>query len=250
MENKKKATPCARRLGSIYEAPKRYSLSWRHVKYDVAMKRKRMSEKELNNATSIQKQQHDTGMKSILKDVSGRIAPGEMLAIMGPSGSGKTTMLDILADRVSSGIIRGSILINGKDRGNSMNKVAKYVAQHDALLGCFTVLETLQYTANLTFSANTTAKKKTRMIESVVDELGLKSCLHTRVGDIFIRGISGGQKRRLSIAVELLGRPSILLLDEPTSGLDSTSAFGVMEHLKDLVRSMSFVTIYILLRWQ
>ena len=210
------------RLASIYEAPQTCSISWKHLKYQVQVR------------NSANKEEIGTN-KDILKDVSGRVAPGQSLAIMGPSGSGKTTLLDILAGRVSSGIIRGDIYFNGKPRDPTVKHKAKYVAQQDALYGVFTVLETLSYTANLTFGRKTPVTTKQRMIDSVVDELGLHSCLNTRVGDIFIRGLSGGQKRRLSIAIELLSRPSILLLDEPTSGLDSASAFSVMGHIRDLV---------------
>lgn len=175
------------------------------------------------------------GQKIIVNKVSGRSAPGELTALMGPSGSGKTTMLDILADRISSGTISGTIELNGEKRDvKTFRAVTSYVAQEDALLGSFTVLETLQMAAKLSLPSSITHTMINERVQSVLDEMGLRGCEHTLVGDIFHKGISGGQKRRLSIAIELLSNPSLLLLDEPTSGLDSSSTYNVMKFIKQL----------------
>ncbi|GLE07867.1 hypothetical protein PINS_up018609 [Pythium insidiosum] len=177
------------------------------------------------------------GRKTILRGVTGRCAAGELTAIMGPSGCGKTTLLDILADRVSSGEIRGLVELNGAPRDvRTFRAVASYVAQEDSLLGSFTVCETLTMAAKLSLPTTVTDAEIRSRVQAVIDEMGLRVCEHTLVGDIFHKGISGGQKRRLSIAIELLSNPSVLLLDEPTSGLDSAATFNVIQCIERLCR--------------
>ncbi|KAG7388091.1 hypothetical protein PHYBOEH_008016 [Phytophthora boehmeriae] len=175
------------------------------------------------------------GMKAILSKVMGRCAPGELTAVLGPSGCGKTTLLDILADRVSSGTIEGEISLNGKKRNvKTFRAVSSYVAQEDTLLGSFTVWETLEMAARLSLPRSITHDLIVERVQTVIDAMGLRLCENTLVGDIFRKGLSGGQKRRLSIAIELLADPSILLLDEPTSGLDSASTYNVMQFVSRL----------------
>eukprot|EP00644_Phytophthora_capsici_P018447 jgi/Phyca11/511522/fgenesh2_kg.PHYCAscaffold_87_\ len=175
------------------------------------------------------------GKKTILDKVSGRSAPGELTAIMGPSGSGKTTLVDLLADRISSGLVTGTIELNGTDRvTKTFRAVTSYVAQEDTLLGSFTVVETMKMAARLSLPNSVVMTDIHSRVESVMDAMGLAACSNTLVGDIFRKGLSGGQKRRLSIAIELLSNPSILILDEPTSGLDSSSAHNVMKYILKL----------------
>jgi len=191
------------------------TLSWSDLTYTVPSKKE------------------STGEKTILKNVNGRCAPGTLTAIMGPSGSGKTTLLDILADRISSGTINGQIELNGQKRKPStLRSVTSYVAQEDSLLGSFTVLETLHMSAKLSLPNSVSSKSIKARVQHVIDAMGLRTCEHTLVGDMFHKGLSGGQKRRLSIAIELLSNPSILLLDEPTSGLDSASTYNIMKYLR------------------
>ncbi|RLN50501.1 hypothetical protein BBJ29_008401 [Phytophthora kernoviae] len=175
------------------------------------------------------------GKKTILDKVSGRCAPGELTAIMGPSGSGKTTLVDLLADRISSGEIAGNIELNGETRvTKTFRAVTSYVAQEDSLLGSFTVLETMRMAAKLSLPNSVTSQQIEVRVDEVVEAMGLGTCRHTLVGDIFRKGLSGGQKRRLSIAIELLSNPSILILDEPTSGLDSSATHNVMKFIVKL----------------
>ncbi|POM59683.1 ABC transporter-like protein [Phytophthora palmivora] len=175
------------------------------------------------------------GKKTILNNVSGRCAPGELTAIMGPSGSGKTTLVDLLADRISSGEVTGDIELNGETRvTKTFRAVTSYVAQEDSLLGSFTVLETMRMAAKLSLPNTVSSKQIETRVDDVVEAMGLGTCRHTLVGDIFRKGLSGGQKRRLSIAIELLSNPSILILDEPTSGLDSSATHNVMKFIVKL----------------
>ncbi|KAG7378530.1 hypothetical protein PHYPSEUDO_009943 [Phytophthora pseudosyringae] len=197
------------------------TLSWSKLSYTVNTNKK--------TAT------HPDGKKTILTNVTGRCAPGELTAVMGPSGSGKTTLLDILADRISSGTISGDIALNGETRHlKTFRAVSSYVAQEDSLLGSFTVRETLEMAAKLSLPCSVTQHQVVERVQTVIDEMGLRVCEHALVGDMFRKGISGGQKRRLSIAIELLSEPSILLLDEPTSGLDSASTYNVMKFVSRL----------------
>ncbi|GAB9475333.1 hypothetical protein Gpo141_00012432 [Globisporangium polare] len=175
----------------------------------------------------------------ILKSISGRSAPGDLTAIIGPSGAGKTTLLDMLADRLSSsdGLVRGVVEVNGRARDpKTFRSVMNYVSQDVAFLGSFTVLETLQMAAGLSLPAHTPQLTREMRVHDVIDAMGLRNCARTRVGDVFHKGISNGQRKRLGIAIELLSNPSILLLDEPTSGLDSSSARRVMEHIVQLCK--------------
>ncbi|KAE9060633.1 hypothetical protein PF006_g31600, partial [Phytophthora fragariae] len=175
------------------------------------------------------------GKKTILNNVSGRSAPSELTAIMGPSGSGKTTLVDLLADRLSSGLMTGAIELNGSERvTKTFRAVTSYVAQEDTLLGSFTVAETMNMAARLSLPNSVVMTDIHSRVESVMDAMGLGACRNTLVGDIFRKGLSGGQKRRLRIAIELLSNPSILILDEPTSGLDSSSAHNVMKYILKL----------------
>mmetsp|Transcript_35389 Transcript_35389/g.45638 ORF Transcript_35389/g.45638 Transcript_35389/m.45638 type:complete len:642 (+) Transcript_35389:85-2010(+) len=166
----------------------------------------------------------NNGGKTILNDCSGQILRGQFAAIMGPSGSGKTTLLDVLASRVD-GSRKGRELT-----GNICIKdgvTARYVQQEDSLVGILTVRETLTVAARL-------ADIPLTRVDELLGDLGLSVCKDTKVGTIFFKGISGGQKRRLSIAIELVSSPSLLLLDEPTSGLDSASALQVVQLLSGL----------------
>ena len=160
-----------------------------------------------------------------------------MLFLLGPSGSGKTTLLDVLANRINKqATITGEICINGFPRcSKSLLQMTSYVSQEDNLFSVFTPLETLTFAARLCRNAN--KEENNMFVNNVLASLGLTDCRDVKVGDMFLKGLSGGQKRRLSIGVELIKQPSILFLDEPTSGLDSASAFEVVKHLQILSRN-------------
>eukprot|EP00892_Ulva_mutabilis_P010291 jgi/Ulvmu1/7634/UM038_0061.1 len=170
--------------------------------------------------------------KVILDNVTGKVEPGHMLAIMGPSGSGKTTLLDTLAGRAQGNLhVQGDVRVNGHHTKMSYGTVA-YVPQQDLLTGTLTVYETLMFAAKLRLAIP--QHERAELVDAILHELGLASAASTPVGTLFIKGVSGGQKRRLSIACEVLVSPAILFLDEPTSGLDSASAFFCIKALKVL----------------
>ncbi|KAL3698084.1 hypothetical protein R1sor_012160 [Riccia sorocarpa] len=174
--------------------------------------------------------------QTLLHGLTGYAEPGAIMAIMGPSGSGKSTLLDSLAGRLAkNATLSGDILINGRRKLLSYGTAA-YVTQQDDLIGTLTVRESIRYSADLRLPRSIPSKEKTAIVESVIVEMGLQDCANTPIGNWHLRGLSGGEKRRVSIALEILTRPRILFLDEPTSGLDSASAFFVITTLKNLAR--------------
>ncbi|XP_022774054.1 ABC transporter G family member 8-like [Durio zibethinus] len=162
----------------------------------------------------------------ILRDVSFTANPSQILAIVGPSGAGKSTLLDILAARTSP--TNGTLLLNSTPiNPSSFRKLSAYVPQHDACLPLLTVAETFAFAARLLVPE--TSEIDT-IVSSLLSELRLTHLANTKLA----HGLSGGERRRVSIGLSLLHDPAVLLLDEPTSGLDSTSAFNVMQILKSI----------------
>jgi ABC-type multidrug transport system ATPase subunit len=174
--------------------------------------------------------------KQILHSVSASMKAGTLTAIIGGSGSGKTTMLNTMAERMTSGRVtfEGTTRFNGSEGVRSVRSA--YVMQQDVLIPTLTVRETLQYSADLRLPPPTTEEERKKVVEEVILELGLKECANTRIGNHQHKGCSGGEKRRTSIGVQLLSNPSVLFLDEPTTGLDATSAFQLVRTLKTLAK--------------
>ncbi|KAK4264732.1 hypothetical protein QN277_025866 [Acacia crassicarpa] len=174
------------------------------------------------------------GVRHVLKYVSFRAKPQEILAIVGPSGAGKSSLLEILAGKVSPQ--SGSILVNQKPVDNALfRKTSGYVTQNDILFPLLTVEETLMFSAKLRLKLP--QDQLCCRVKSLIQELGLSHVAKTRIGDNRTRGISGGEKRRVSIGVEVIHDPKVVILDEPTSGLDSTSALQIIEMLKVMADS-------------
>ncbi|CAN8239439.1 unnamed protein product [Cochlearia groenlandica] len=177
-----------------------------------------------------------TEEKIILSGVTGMVSPGEFMAVLGPSGSGKSTLLNAVAGRLHGSNLTGKILANGAKPTKQTTKRTGFVAQDDLLYPHLTVRETLVFVALLRLPRNLTRDEKIKSAESAIKELGLEKCENTVVGNSFIRGISGGERKRVSIAHELLMNPSLLFLDEPTSGLDATAALRLVQNLAGLAR--------------
>jgi ABC-type multidrug transport system ATPase subunit/ABC-type multidrug transport system permease subunit len=172
--------------------------------------------------------------RRILDGIHGDCKPGEMLALMGGSGAGKTTLLNALAGRLVDGNLSGSILVNGHIRTKNWKHVTGYVEQEDLLYSTLTVKETLVYAATLRLPFYLKQDQKVSRALQVMKELGLSHAADTRIGDGIDRGVSGGEKRRVSIGIELIANPRLLFLDEPTSGLDAYTAYGIMESISIL----------------
>ncbi|PHH80458.1 hypothetical protein CDD80_1468 [Ophiocordyceps camponoti-rufipedis] len=177
-----------------------------------------------------------TDTTPLLHSVTTDLPPSSLTAIVGGSGSGKTTLLNALAERTfSSGWSQtGTVTFNGEPGVTTVRHA--YVTQQDIFLPTLTVRETLQYAAELRLPASTPAHARHTVVEEVIRELGLRDCADTRLGNSQHRGCSGGEKRRVSIGVQLLANPSVLFLDEPTTGLDASSAFQVVSLLEGLAR--------------
>lgn len=171
--------------------------------------------------------------KTILNGITGMVCPGEILAMLGPSGSGKTTLLTALGGRLSRKL-SGKITYNGQPISGHIRRQTGFVAQDDALYPHLTVFETLLFTALLRLPKSLTREEKVQHVEHVLAELGLTRCRNSMIGGPLFRGISGGEKKRVSIGQEMLINPSLLLLDEPTSGLDSTTAMRILTTIKQL----------------
>ena len=162
--------------------------------------------------------------KRILDDVSGHFGPAESVAVMGPSGSGKTTLLLCVSGAAAP--TSGSVEVNGApfDAG-TMRRVASFVPQDDLLTPCLTVEESLREAVLFKTGHASDSLECDQKVNELAERFGLVDCLTTPVGrpGEGKRGASGGQRRRLSVALELCGDPSLLFLDEPTSGLDAVA---------------------------
>lgn len=174
--------------------------------------------------------------KFILNGVNFEARPGELTAIAGPSGAGKTTLLEILAGKISLSLcqVSGQVLVNnGPVDGNNFRRISGYVTQEDDLFPSLTVEETLMYSALFRLPGG---KKEAAMrVKFLIKELGLDHVAGSRIGEGSNCGISGGERRRVSIGVDLVHDPAVVLIDEPTSGLDSASALHVVTLLKSMV---------------
>jgi ATP-binding cassette subfamily G (WHITE) protein 2 len=154
---------------------------------------------------------------------------------MGPSGAGKTTLLNALSHRLISVTVAGECLLNGKPYGAALlNDMSGYVMQDDVLNARMTVAETLGYASELLLPRTWTRAQRAERVDAVIAEVKLGRSRDTLVGDHFVKGISGGEKKRLSTALVLLKSPRLIFLDEPTSGLDSSTALALCELLKSL----------------
>lgn len=158
-----------------------------------------------------------THQKQILYNVSGIFKPG-MNAILGPTGSGKSTLLDILANRKDRQGLTGEILLDGQPYRQHINSRIGYVVQDDILSETLTVKENLMFSANLRLPRNICFKEKINIVNLVISQLQLEKCANSKIGSSSSRGISGGERKRTNIGMELILSPTVLLLDEPTSG--------------------------------
>jgi len=211
-------------------------LVWRNLTFEVPLSR--------TDRTALASQSKDLKPpthKTILASVSGHLRAGSFTAIMGASGAGKTTLLNFLSNRIfylKNVKCSGEIFLNGYDRAHvNFNNFVAYVMQDDVLIESMTVRELLDFTAQLRLPPG----KADERLKEVVEQLELVKILDSRVGGILARGISGGERKRVAIAMEILTDPCVLFLDEPTTGLDSYSAenvIGLCRHLAGLGKTV------------
>nr|GMC86350.1 putative white-brown complex homolog protein 30 [Ipomoea batatas] len=169
----------------------------------------------------------------LMRSVTGKMMPGRVAAVMGPSGAGKTTFLTAVLGKITGCAITGSILINGKDVSiQCYRKIIGFVAQDDIVHGNLTVEENLRFNARCRLAADLPKADKVLIIERVIESLGLQGVRDSLVGTVEMRGISGGQKKRVNVGMEMVMEPSLLILDEPTSGLDSASSNLLLKALR------------------
>ncbi|EFJ28437.1 ATP-binding cassette transporter [Selaginella moellendorffii] len=182
---------------------------------------------------------HHHQARYILRNVSCVARPGEILAVAGPSGAGKSTLLEVLAGRIHpSHGPSSSILVNNQPIDfEHFRRVSGYVMQHDALFPLLTVHETLLFSAQLRLPSSLPKAEKAARVEALMGELGLLHVAGSRIGNENVRGVSGGERRRVSIGVDVIHDPAVLLLDEPTSGLDSAGALQVIGMLNNMAES-------------
>ncbi|EAR83932.3 ABC transporter family protein (macronuclear) [Tetrahymena thermophila SB210] len=186
-----------------------------------------------------QTRQKNKTYKTILNNCSGYVTQGQTLAIMGPSGAGKTTLLSLLTQRIKSNRsqkIQGEILMNeSKYTAEDFSSVAAYILQNDILMESLTVRETIEFAARLKLKDS--ESEKMNKVNSIIKKLKLEKCQNSYVGGTYIKGISGGERKRTNIGVELVTDPQLIVLDEPTSGLDSFTALLTVNLLKQLAKN-------------
>ena len=196
---------------------------------------------------------NDQNGKHIIKNISGQfrngmnailgktfpivpLSPSKFCTWLGPTGCGKSSLLDILAHRKDPSGISGDIMVDGSLRSPSFKYTVGYVVQDDMFSETLTIRENLLFSANLRLPKTLSALEKSKRVSSIIVELGLQSCADTRMGTPLSRGVSGGEKKRTSIGMELILSPKILFLDEPTTGKKGELA----EWLKNTIENFGY----------
>ncbi|KAG4920682.1 hypothetical protein JHK84_049529 [Glycine max] len=213
-------------------------LKFENVEYKVRNRKAGSSNlvKTMVSKVSTQLTVEEDRYKKILKGITGSIGPGEILALMGPSGSGKTTLLRVIGGRIVDNV-KGKVTYNDVRFTTAVKRRIGFVTQEDVLYPQLTVEETLVFSALLRLPTNMSKQQKYAKVNTTIKELGLERCRHTKIVGGYLKGISGGERKRTCIGYEILVDPSLLLLDEPTSGLDSTAANKLLLTLQGLAKA-------------
>ena len=176
--------------------------------------------------------------KTILNDLTGYFIHGRLTAIMGPSGAGKTSLMEVISNQSKTGEVRGKLYLNGNPVDiEIIKKISGFVFQDDVILRTMTVSEALYMSALLKLPETISKEEKLNIVNEMISILHLEKCKDTIVGDSIIKGISGGERKRLSVGMEMIMNPSIIFLDEPTSGLDTYTAYSLVKSLKNITNT-------------
>ena len=179
-------------------------------------------------------QKFDRTEKTILNGLNGVFQPGRFTAIMGASGAGKTSLLNVLSGEAGQGTVNGEIFVNNQKVGpEELKEISGFVFQDDVIQSTMTVRECISMSATLRLPKESPETRREK-VERIIKELGLEQCADTFIGDAQLKGVSGGERKRCSIAMEVVTDPKIIFLDEPTTGLDTFTAFTVIKKLKKL----------------
>eukprot|EP00761_Pharyngomonas_kirbyi_P000215 gb/GECH01000215.1/.p1 GENE.gb/GECH01000215.1/~~gb/GECH01000215.1/.p1 ORF type:complete len:655 (+),score=141.50 gb/GECH01000215.1/:1-1965(+) len=208
------------------ESQKGSTLEWKNISWEVEIKERKATRFWIAESEK----------RNILNGVSGRVRPGELVAIVGASGSGKTSLLNILSGQMNPESYSGEICIDGNPtQQGDAKEVLSYVTQDDVLTDNLTPRELLKFRVMIGLDQRISKQEKLERVEQVLRDLNITQCANTRVGaNGMDKLIAGGEKKRVRIAMALLSDPRILMLDEPTSGLDTSTALSVVEILRDL----------------
>ncbi|KAJ3132214.1 ATP-binding cassette sub- G member 1, partial [Physocladia obscura] len=161
--------------------------------------------------------------------------PRKFTAVMGASGAGKTSFLNLLAGEVKIGSMTGEIKVNSVSVvGSEIKAISGFVFQDDVILSTMTVTEAITMSATLRLPKTVSIEERTKRVKNIINELNLQKCKDTIIGDTHIKGISGGERKRCAMAMEMVTNPQVLFLDEPTSGLDTFTAFSVIQTLANI----------------
>ncbi|OBZ91030.1 ABC transporter G family member 14 [Choanephora cucurbitarum] len=190
------------------------TFSWQHINYTVPFK---------------------GGPLHLLNDIGGIVKPGHLTALMGSSGAGKTTLLDVLARRKTIGKVEGNVYLNGEVLMNDFERLTGYCEQMDVHQPKVTVREALQFSAQLRQPEETPLEEKNAYVEQIIELLEMSDVSDAQIGEVGTGfGISVEERKRLTIGMELVGKPQLLFLDEPTSGLDAQSSYNIVHFIRKL----------------
>eukprot|EP00826_Nyctotherus_ovalis_P052897 TRINITY_DN678_c0_g1_i9.p1 TRINITY_DN678_c0_g1~~TRINITY_DN678_c0_g1_i9.p1 ORF type:complete len:654 (+),score=168.67 TRINITY_DN678_c0_g1_i9:414-2375(+) len=235
-----KETPVQKHLkAEAHSSPDDITLFWKDLTFRVPVKdSKNLSDRIVSNPNFAVID--GKPMKNIIQNLTGYAKPRELIGLLGPSGSGKTVLLNIFSDRLvtTNGCVYNRNVFINKNvplTRTLFGKKCAYVMQDDVLLDTLTPYECLCFSANLRLS--TSQEEKEQSVMRVIEALRLQTCMNTLVGSVLKKGISGGERRRTSIGVEIVTNPSLIILDEVTSGLDSFTAYTIVKVLKEMAES-------------
>ena len=209
------------RLIDMYDGSKKYipsTITYHNISFAVPVKQGRKP-----------------SLKPILENLSGIMRPG-INAILGPSGSGKTSLIRVLAGRTEKHWFSGDVFVNGERQSSNFRLSSGFVVQDDVLCCNLSVRENLHFSASLRLGGKHGKREQEARVTKIIEDLCLTHCADTRIGTDMIRGVSGGERKRTCIGMELITEPNILFLDEPTTGLDTTTALHIVELLRKQAR--------------